>query len=46
MLTYGAKKIVYTMTATQPSTARDHEGVDAILIAIQEEYLENAPRVN
>lgn len=42
MLTHATKKIVDTMMEIQTSTAKDHEGVDINLIAIEEVYLENA----
>lgn len=46
MLTHAVKKIVDTMMATKSSTTIEHEGLDVDLIAIQDEYLENALGVN
>ena len=46
MLTHAVKKIVDTMMKTHPSTTIEHEGVDANLIVIQDEYLENDPNIN
>lgn len=46
MLTCIVKKIMNTIMATKPPTESEYEGVDADLIAIQDEYLDNAPGVN
>jgi len=46
MLTHAIKKVLDTMIATKPSSSAEHEVVDANLIMIQEEYLENAPGIN
>lgn len=46
MQTQDAHKIIDTMMAAKPPTKAKPKGVDADLIAIQNEYMENAPRVN
>lgn len=46
MQTKGSKKSVDTMATSKSSTPVEIEQVDANPIAMQEEYLENALRVN
>lgn len=46
MLTHAAQKLLNTMESTKEPVVTTQEGVDAKLIAIHEEYLDNTPNVN
>ena len=46
MLTHVGKKLLDTMESTKEPVVTEQEGVDAKLIMIHEEYLDNALDVN
>lgn len=46
MLTQAAQRLLNTIESTKVNVVNKEEGVDANLIVIHEEYLENAPDVN
>lgn len=46
MLTFTVKNIIDTMMMTKWPTEAEHEGLDADLITIQNEYLKNVPSIN